>query len=172
MLTLISVTLLFPTALIPLALATAIFSALTGCIAILACRPKLSVISLLSGFTLFLGLIEVEIASKSVENNLPLTLLEFVMLLFAVENLTVTSKRPFFIMPKSGTQVQESLIGTFVQHVLRRSSRAALLFTTSYLISIGTLYLSTSVSRLQLDFSFYVIVVSISLALLVILRKD
>jgi len=174
-LTLIVVTLLLPTALVLFALIVVIFSGLTGGIAVLTYNSKLSIISLVTAFGMFLDLLGVEITSKTVESNLPLTLLGFVMLLFAVESLTATTKRPFFEIPERGRQVPISLMDRFIEQSFTRTSRVAILFATCYLISMSTVYLSAYAALFQpalADVSLYVIVVSISLALLILLRED
>lgn len=173
--TIISVALTFPPTLIAFALVVATFSVLTGGIAVLTYRPKIVLVSILSAFILFFSLLQMEIVSKTVQSNLSLTLLDFVMLLFTVENLTAMSKRPFFEVGERDRQISASLIGRFVEHAFRRSSRVALFFASSYMLSMAALYLSAYVSVLQpglADISLYAIVATISLALLILVRED
>ena len=61
-----------------------------------------------------------------------------------------------------------------IQQAARRMARVGLLFASFYLISMLALYIGTFVEGLApvlADVSLYVVVVSVSLALLIILRE-
>jgi hypothetical protein len=173
--TVFSVTLILPPTLITFGLTVMTFSVLTAGIAVLTYKPKMALISILAAFTLFFTLLHMEIALRTFQSNLPLILLDFVMLLFAVENLTAMSRQPFFEVGERDCQIPVSLIGRFVEHAFRRSLRMALLFASSYMISLAAVYFSAYVSILQpglAEISLYVIIVSLSLALLTLVQED
>lgn len=69
----------------------------------------------------------------------------------------------------------EGLLRGFAQQAFRQVSRIGMLFASCYLLSIGFLYVgawAALATSLVADISLYVVVVSVSLALLLLLRED
>lgn len=117
--------------------------------------------------------------TNTIGEYLPITLLQCVMILFALEVLTISCK--FQEQLSNGSFETGDLMGT--EGLLRRStqqafkqvSRTGMLFASCYLLSIGFLYVGASAALatpLVADISLYVVVVSVSLALLLLLREE
>jgi hypothetical protein len=128
---------------------------------------------------IFLVLAIAQGVAGTIVQLLPVTLLEFVMVLFCVELLTAGSwyrdgssnKLPGVV---DVTRVEE-FDDSSVFHAFHRVSRAGLLFASCYVVSLGVFYLSsyaTLAMPLLSDVSLYMIVVSVALALLVLSREE
>lgn len=176
LLTLISITVTLPPTLLPVGIIGSVFGISTGLIAVLNGRWVWSEVSLLDGGLMFLVLLLEENMSKTVEQNLPVMLLQFVMLLFAVEVLSVVSKQHgLFSKVLIETEGSVSILARSIHQALRRTARLGLLFASSYFISIAILYVGAYIAPLSpilSDISFYIVIVSVSLALLIILREE
>jgi hypothetical protein len=176
LLTLISITVTLPPTLLPVGIIGSVFGISTGLIAVLNGRWVWSEVSLLDGGLMFLVLLLEENMSKTVEQNLPVMLLQFMMLLFAVEVLSVVSKQHgLFSKVLIETEGSVSILARSIHQALRRTARLGLLFASSYFISIAILYVGAYIAPLSpilSDISFYIVIVSVSLALLIILREE
>lgn len=176
--TLVFVTILLPPQLLPVGILGSLLGTSIGALAILKGRWKWSVISLLDVGLMFTVLLLTQTVSKVVDQNLPITLLLFVMLLFAVEVLAVICKHQSVFLNgilRSEALVSKDVLRRSTQNAFRKMSRLGLLFASCYLISLGILFVgayATSIAPVLADVSLYVVVVSISLALLIILRED
>lgn len=178
LLTLVSITLLFPPHLLPVGIVGSIFGISVGAVAVLKGRWRWATISLLDGGLMLFIVLLAHSMSKAVELYLPVTLLLFVMLLFATEVFTIMVRQHYLyskeiIQSQAGVSV--SVLARSVQQAFRQVARFGLLFASFYLISMGGLYVGAylaSLTPVLADVSLYVVVVSISLALLVLLRED
>jgi len=178
LLSLVFITILFPPHLILLGILGSILGTCIGGMAILKGRWRWAVISLLDGSVMLFVLLLTQAMSKTVGQNLPVTLLQFVMLLFATEVFAVIFKR----LDLYAKETIQSLVGVPIavlarsnEQAFRQVARFGLLFASFYLISIAALYLGTylaSITPVLADVSLFVVVVSISLALLVLMRED
>ena len=121
LLTLGFITILLPPRLLPFGILGLFVGASIGTLAILKGLWKWSVISLLDVGLMFFTLLLTQTTSKTVDQNLPITLLLFVMLLFTVEVLTVISKHQSVF--SKGILRSEPLVS---KYVLRRSTQDAL----------------------------------------------
>lgn len=119
----------------------------------------------------------IQTTSRTIVDDLSLTLLQFIMVLFAVEILTtVTGHFDFYAKAsKSKADLSMSLLRTSVHNSFNHMSRVGLLFSSCYLLSLGILYAGNVVASIAPtlgDVSLYVVIVSISLALLIIFKED
>jgi hypothetical protein len=134
-------------------------------------------LSLAVAGTAFFALLFLQIASRSVAQISPASVMQFVMILFAVEIFSAVAK---LANQFSGALLwQEGLYSVpalqrSLEQAFRRLSRAAVVFGTGYVSSMGALFLGAiaPIPGLLGDISLYVVVVSIALALLLVLRED
>jgi hypothetical protein len=101
------------------------------------------------------------------------------MILFALEVLTISCEFREQLsndFPLAGNSTgAESFPHRSARYALRAVSRLGLLFASCYVLSLAIIFLSASSAfaiPLISDISLYIIVVSVSLALLLILRED
>lgn len=118
----------------------------------------------------------VQIVSKTVDQTIHVTLLEFVMLLFATEVISVVTKRHSLISKgQHGAEntMSISIMQRSLQSGYAQLSRLALLFGGGYLTTLAVSYAATFASFATLlgDLSLYVVVVTVSLALILVLRE-
>ena len=128
-------------------------------------RSAWAAFSLLDALLLFFVLLISQAISGTIGQYLPITLLQFVMVLFAIELLTEAA----------ASAEKESLLKRSARETIRHISRACLLFASCYLVSLGILYIGAFSARpglLLADISLYIVVVSVSLALLLLFRED
>lgn len=156
-----------------------ILGILLATLAIVTSDWKTGLVSLTIGGLIFFSLVVDQVVSGSVRNNLPILLLQFIMFLFAVEILTSVLKQQQVLSPKSiqpGQTVSYSvLLQRSAKDVQAQIARLGLFFASCYLITLGLLYVGTelrSISPVLTDVSFYIVVVSVSLALLILLREE
>ena len=134
--------------------------------------------ALLAGAFLFLLSLVLHIVSGTILNALPELLLAYVMTLFSAEALdligthsTAHSNQMYALkVTRTNPTLRKSL-----EHVFRKLTRLALLLGACYLFAIGAVTagnIFVSVSPLLSDISVYIVAVSISLALLLVLRED
>ncbi len=142
-------------------------------------RPAWIRSSLLDVWFIFLLLLISQAVSGTIGEFVPITLLQFVMVLFSVELLTAgswyldSSSKDTLKMP-SATMLEET-VDTFVQSTFRRVAHVGLLFASCYLLSFGALYLSAFAASsipILTDISLYIVVVSVALALLILSREE
>ncbi len=171
--------LLFPNTLLPVGLAGSVVGISVAAVGILKARLFWVQLSLLDAWLVFFLLLISQAFAQTIGEYLPITLLEFIMILFAVELLTAGSlyqrNPPTELDKNSDPAMYEEFLRRSVQEAFRRVSRAGLLFASCYLLSLGILYLGAFVPPtipILADISLYVVVVSVALALLILLRED
>lgn len=127
----------------------------------------------------FFALLISQAVTNTIGEYLPITLLQCVMILFALEVLTISCK--FQVQLSSGSSETGDSMGTedllcrSVQQAVKQVSRTGMLFASCYLLSFGFLYVGASTAfatPFVADISLYVVVVSVSLALLLLLREE
>jgi hypothetical protein len=115
---------------------------------------------------------------KTVSANLPVLLLTFVMLLFGVEFLSLVLNHHRQIsnwLRDTMLEPNAFMISKSIGDVQSRLAQFGIVFAGSYLLTIGVLFASEIVVPLVpilSDIGVYVVLTSISLALLVILKED
>jgi len=133
--------------------------------------------SLVIGGSMFFALVADQVASGGVRDNVPILLLQFVMFLFAVEVLTGVLKQETLTArsAKSDHAVSNQVLQRSTRELQARIARLGVFFASCYVITLGLLYFGAQlrfVSPVLTDVSFYVVVVSISLALLILVREE
>lgn len=141
-------------------------------------RSRWTNLSVLAMWMTFFGIIISQAVSGLIEQYLPYTMLQCVMILFATEIVTETCK----LRNQVSTEARAPPIGgveikpiTSGQQAFRHVSRVGLLFASSYLLSLGLLYVGGMIASavpLLADISLYIVVVSVSLSLLLLLREE
>ncbi len=135
--------------------------------------------SILEMWLVFFALLVSQALTNTIGQYLPITLLQSVMIFFALEVSSVCSE--FRLQLSRLMSVGDNLPGmedrlySSAQAALRTISRAGLLFASCYVLSLAILYVSTFAplaSPLITDVSLYIVVVSVSLALLLVSRED
>ncbi len=181
LLTLVFIALLLPKTLLSIGILGSVLGVFFGALGVMRGRSRWIITSLVDACVVFFLLVLSEASSKTLGQYLPITLLQFVMILYAVEVLTVTynCQNQFssdgFQPDPVDTISPKRVLYLPTEQAFQQISRLSLLFASCYLISVGILYVGSLVSSLApqiLDMSLYVIVVSISLALLIVLRED
>jgi len=119
-----------------------------------------------------------QLALGSILTTLPLLLLGYLMILFFVEAFDALSKHSQ-MHSREMLQLQASraipAIEKSLQHVLRKMARLGLMLGACYLLTLTAVSLGSylaSFSSLAPDTSIYIVAVSVSLALLLILREE
>lgn len=138
-------------------------------------KPALA--SLVIGGLMFFSSVVDQVVSGAARDNIPILLLQFVMFLFAVEVLTGVLTQETFAarFAKPGHAVSDQVLQRSSIEVQARIARLGVFFASCYVITLGLLYFGAqlrSVSPVLTDVSFYVVVVSISLALLILVREE
>ena len=133
--------------------------------------------SLVIGGLMFFALVVDQVVSGAARDNIPILLLQFVMFLFAVEVLTGVLKQETFSASsaKPDHSVSDQVLARSSKEVQARIARLGVFFASCYVITLGLLYVGAqlrAVSPVLTDVSFYVVVVSISLALLILVREE
>ena len=134
-------------------------------------------VSLVIGGLMFFALVVDQVVSGAARENIPILLLQFVMFLFAVEVLTGVLKQETFVArsAKPDHAVSDHVLQRSSKEVQARIARLGVFFASCYVITLGLLYIGAqlrAVSPVLTDVSFYVVVVSISLALLILVREE
>jgi len=176
-LTLISIDALWPPGLQGLTLVVSVVGIVLAAAAAARGSKPLGGLSLAVAGIVFFALLLLQIASRSMAQNAPATVVQFVMVLFAVE--------VFSAIAKLANQFSSALVGEegvysastlqrSLEQAFRRLSRAGVVLGTGYVASVAVLYMGGSAPFPGLlgDISLYVVVVSIALALLLVLREE
>lgn len=176
LLTLVFVTTFLPSKLVAVGIIGSVVSASLATMAVLKGRSAYAGLSLLDAWIIFFVLLISQAASGTIGQFLPITLLQCVMILFAVEALTVSCRYRHQLSSHSKeSSASSEPLRRSSQQAVHHISRAGLLFASCYLASLGILYAgvftASSVPILS-DISLYIVVVSVSLALLILLRQD
>jgi hypothetical protein len=132
--------------------------------------------SLIIGLIFFISLFW-HILSTTVEENLAMLLLLFVLVLFSIEDLNLLcrhqkqySKEIVAEFASSITVLQKSM-----EQLHKQIGRLGLILGSCYIITIGIVYIGALLASfvpVLSDTSLYVVVVSTSLALLMIIREE
>jgi len=128
----------------------------------------------IAGFVFFLGLLG-QIVNDALTRNLPLALLEFILLLYSFEAVpTVTKRYRLFSAARYRIDLPEQLLERSVQDAYSQLLRVATLFSAAYMIAIGVLEARRIVPSVVVlgDLTLYVVIVTISLALILVLREE
>jgi hypothetical protein len=155
---------------------------LTGiCIAIASAlkgESRWVTVSILEMWFLFFTLIVSQALGDAVGQYLPITLLQLIMILFAYELITATLqfRQQFSSAIYAGENAGiDSRLRSSAQTAFRAIASAGTLFVGCYTVSLAVLFASTFAALdvpLVSDISLYIVVVSVSLALLLVLRED
>lgn len=135
--------------------------------------------SILEAWFLLFALLFSQALTNTIGQYLPITLLQSVMILFSHEISTVCCEfRQQLSSVVSVGKNLPALEGRLYKPsvtAFRTVSRAGLLITSCYAFSLALLYVSTFAALappLITDISLYIVVVSVSLALLLLSRED
>lgn len=167
----------FPTDLIPVAAFASGLGILFGGWSLLNGGGRLwARAALLSGAALLLVSVMMQIASQTILQGLPLLLLGYVMLLFSAEAFELASQHHgTHLKTFEGPQASHVMLLKSLEHVTRRTVRLGLIFGGCYVLALTFILLGDMfVAALPAlsDVSLYIVAVSISLALLLILREE
>ena len=167
----------FPTEFLIAAVIGLVLVALTGVIGVLRGSRSWLTFALLALSSMFFILLLTDTLSGMLAENLHFRLLQFIMVLFTVEVLTLVFKQYDFVGKALTPQPHPSLsvLQFSLHHSFSQLTRLGLLFSSCYVISLGILYagsLVVSVAPMLGDVSLYVVIVSIALALLIIFREE
>jgi len=118
----------------------------------------------------------IQVASRTIVQALPGLLLAYVLILFSAEALALTRQHHvMYSKDKKGSQASSVMLQKSVEHMTRRTIRLGSIFGGCYVITLAVLFLGdvfvTALPALS-DISLYIVAVSVSLALLLILRED
>ena len=147
-------------------------------LAIMRSEWRLGLASLATTGLIFFLMIADQLTSGAAKSNLPLLLLQFVMLLFTVEVLTSVVRQQTVLRSSAAKPAQvppEATHARTVEDVQTGIARVGVFFATCYLVTVGVLYVGSilrSISPIFTDVSLYMVVVSISLGLLILLREE
>ncbi len=171
------ITILLPPSLLLVGMIGSVVGASFAIIAVLKGSMAYAQMSLLDAWIIFILLLISQAVAGTIGQFLSITVLQCVMVLFAVEVLTVSCRyRKQLSSEWTGASAWSELpLRRSAQQAARHVSRAGLLFASCYLASLGVLYaapFTASAAPLLSDISVYIVVVSVSLALLILLRED
>jgi hypothetical protein len=127
---------------------------------------------------MFFGAVFGKILLKTVAQDLPALLLEFLMVMYTVELLALLSKqRGLYSRDVAALDIESSvpILRKSMEMMFEHLSRLGLIFGSCYLATIGILYIGSilaSFAPALSDISLYIVVVSTSLALLLSLREE
>jgi len=183
------ITLFLPQWLLPVGIIGLLAGVSLSTASVLKGRSAWAKFSILEMWLVFYALLISQALTNSIGQYLPITLLQSVMILFAFEVLTISCE--FREQLSNGASLagnstgligyakyalsSESLPHRSSRYAFKAVSRLGLLFASCYVISLAILFLGASAALttpLITDISLYIIVVSVSLALLLVLRED
>jgi len=132
--------------------------------------------SLIIGLMFFICLFW-RILSATVEENLAMLLLLFVLVLFSIEDLNLLSRHQKQYSKETVAEFASSItvLQKSIEQVRKQIGRLGLIFASCYIITIGIVYIGALLASfvpILSDYSLYVVVVSTSLALLMIIREE
>jgi hypothetical protein len=132
--------------------------------------------SLIIGLMFFISLFW-RILSATVEENLAMLLLLFVLVLFSIEDLNLLSRHQKQYSKEMVAEFASSItvLQKSMEQVRKQIGRLGLIFGSCYIITIGIVYIGALLASfvpVLSDYSLYVVVVSTSLALLMIIREE
>lgn len=173
------ITLFLPEPLLPVGIILSLTGISIAIASILRGRSAWTKFSMLEMWLVFFALLVSQALTNTIGQYLPITLLQSVMIFFALEVSSVCSE--FRLQLSRVMSVGDNLPGmegrlySSAQAAFKTISRAGLLFASCYVLSLAILYVSTFAplaSPLITDVSLYIVVVSVSLALLLVSRED
>ena len=132
--------------------------------------------ALLVGGVMLIASLLIQIVSKAILQALPGLLLAYVMLIFSAEAFDLTSQQyGMYSKNFQGPQASYAMLQKSMEHMTHKIVRLGLIFGGCYIItlvviSVGDAFV-TALPQLS-DISLYIVAVSVSLALLLILRED
>lgn len=167
-----------PEALTLPAVSVSVLGVLSGAWALLRTSKVWGRAALVAAVLLLSLSIIIQSALGSILYTLPMLLLAYLMILFLVEAFDLVSKHsPMHKREMRSLQASLAIpaIEKSLEHLFRKLARVGLMLGACYLltlaaVSFGSLF--ASISPLASDMSIYILAVSISLALLLILRED
>lgn len=132
--------------------------------------------ALLVGGVMLIASLLIQIVSRAILQALPGLLLAYVMLIFSAEVLDLTHQNyDMYVKNLQGPQGSYAMLQKSMEHATRKIVRLGLIIGGCYVIALTVISVGdTFVTALPLlsDISVYIVAVSISLALLLILRED
>lgn len=173
------ITLFLPQSLLPVGIIGFLAGVSLSTASVLKGRSAWAKFSILEMWLVFYALLISQALTNTIGQYLPITLLQSVMILFAFEVLTISCE--FREQLSNGASLAGNSTGTeslphrSSRYAFKAVSRLGLLFASCYVISLAILFLGASAALttpLITDISLYIIVVSVSLALLLVLRED
>jgi hypothetical protein len=173
------ITLFLPQSLLPVGIIGFLTGVSLSTASVLRGRSDWAKFSILEMWFVFYALLISQALTNTIGQYLPITLLQSVMILFAFEVLTISCE--FQEQLSNGASLagnstgSEGLPHRSARYAFKAVSRLGLLFASCYVISLAILFLGASAALttpLITDISLYIIVVSVSLALLLVLRED
>ena len=168
----------YPTWLFSITVLGPIVVAVFSLLAISKGNPAWGKASLLTQAILFSISLISDTLVKAVSANLPVLLLTFVMLLFGVEFLTLILSRHRQVSNwLGGTEFESNalMVNKSLRDIREKLTRFGIIFAGCYVLTIGVLFLSEvvgSFASILSDIAVYVVLTSVSLALLIILKED
>lgn len=147
-------------------------------LAILAGNRLSATCSLLVGGITFASSLILNALSSNFSRVFPVLLLGYVMLLFGVELLTITCRyRDIYARLSSDSEFNPHvlLFRKSLRYLYDKIARLGVIFGTSYVVTIGALFLGAKITSFVAglsDISLYLVVVSISLALLILIKEE
>lgn len=136
-------------------------------------RAALSVMGLM-----FVVSLLIRVVSNGILQSIPQLLLAYVMMLFETETLGLVCKHyPTQVIGQHTLSLtsDQTAFRKSLDHMFRSFPRLALVFGSCYLLAIAAIYLGdlfVPVFPVLSDISLYIVAVSVSLALLLILREE
>ena len=132
--------------------------------------------ALLVGGVMLIASMLIQIVARAILEALPGLLLAYLMLIFSAEAFDLT-RQHYGLYPKNfkGPQASYVMLQKSMEHMTHKIIRLGLIFGGCYvialtIISVGDAFV-TALPVLS-DISIYIVAVSVSLALLLILRED
>jgi hypothetical protein len=168
----------YPTWLFSITVLGPIVVAVFSLLAISKGHPAWGKASLLTQAILFSILLVSDTLMKAVSTNLPILLLTFVMLLFGVEFLTLVLSRHRQVsnwLEDTESESSSLMVNKSLRDIHQKLARFGIIFAGCYVLTIGVLFLSEVVASfvsVLSDIAVYVVLTSVSLALLIILKED
>ena len=135
-------------------------------------------VALILKTSFFIAPMEAAVFASNISNILPVLLLAFVMILFSEHAVSLVSEfsHQFSVLRgEMWLDFNTSALGRSLIGVYRRLARNGVVFASSYVLAIGILLSGFSFNRFVpflSDVSLYALVVSVSVALLVVVKED
>ena len=173
-----AIALTYPAKLFSLAILGPIVVALFSVLAVSKGNPNWGRASHLAQAFLFSISLVSETSLKTVSANLPVLLLTFVMLLFGVELLTLVLSHHRQVsdwLRETGLGSNAFMMSKSIGDIQGRLAQFGIIFAACYLLTVGVLFVSELVAPLApmlSDIGVYLVLTSVSLALLIILKED